>query len=174
MVTGTLERLFAASVEAVTCAALAGEETSWAGTVLPEANVANVVTPAVAELTVDLVAGEVTASGDVGLGVVVSRPEGEDEADDETDETEVEWTVDCEGRGFSNRYRANKENAGVCSLTEAALGGWTCPEPEETQPGGTDVDLTTAEESVVGTHGHTLGVTKLEVSRCVPLQGTGS
>ena len=56
-----------------------------------------------------------------------------------------------------------------------APGDWNCSEPDEVQPGGTEVDLA-VEEGVLPppTQGQTLGVTKLEVSRCVPLHGTGS
>lgn len=62
---------------------------------------------------------------------------------------------------------------GECSLTEAALGGCTCPVPETVQPSGTDVMVATEEEKVLGTQGQTLGISNVDVSRCVPLQGTG-
>lgn len=48
------------------------------------------------------------------------------------------------------------------SLTEAALGGWTCPVPEYVQPLGRDVLAVTEAE---GTQGQTLGTSKVEVSR---------
>lgn len=67
------------------------------------------------------------------------------------------------------------QGLGECSLTEDALGGWTDPDPEKVQPLGSDVDSEVEETRVVGvgTQGQMLGVTKLDVSRCVPLQGIG-
>lgn len=55
-----------------------------------------------------------------------------------------------------------------CSLIDEVALGRTEP---EVKPGGTDVDLAVVEIIVLGVHGHSFGVTKLEVSLCVPPQG---
>lgn len=60
-----------------------------------------------------------------------------------------------------------------CSLTEAALGGCILPVLDIAQPSGREVSDGTAVAMVLGTQGQTLGISKVEVSRCVPLQGTG-
>lgn len=53
------------------------------------------------------------------------------------------------------------------------LGGWTDPDPEYSQPLGSDVILAVVDEVGVATQGQMLGVSKLEVSRCVPDHGIG-
>lgn len=65
----------------------------------------------------------------------------------------------------SNLCGWHQKGLGQCSLTEDALGGWTAPDPEYSQPLGSDVILEVVDEVGVATQGQMLGVTKLEVSR---------
>jgi hypothetical protein len=112
-----------------------------------------------------VVAGRVTILED-DLG-----PEGEKTTDEEAKGIEINREVYCERRG-SGLVIDTKEvlvGARQCSLTEPPPGGRICPELDS-QPLGRPVDV----GEPVATQGQTSGVTKLEVSRWVPLHGTGT
>lgn len=73
----------------------------------------------------------------VWLAGSVVGPEGEDEADKKADEDEIAGDVCCDGRHMVSRQSRNVfRGPGVCSLTDAALGGWTLPSPVTVQPLG--------------------------------------
>ena len=57
-------------------------------------DVANVITR-VEVLSTDTEVGEVMTAADVGVNVVVSRPEREGEAEAEAHDAKVEGTIDC-------------------------------------------------------------------------------
>lgn len=100
-----------------------------------------------------------------------SRPEGEKAADDEAQDTEINWKVDCEDGLVlvaDSRVVFMKGTRG-CSLIELPPGGEMRPEADS-QPLGREVE---AEGEPVATQGQTSGVVQLEDSLCVPLQGIG-
>jgi len=101
----------------------------------------------------------------------VSSPEGEETADDEAQDTEVNWEVDCGDDSVlvtSSRDVLTRGARG-CSLIELPPGGEMRSEADS-QPLGRPVEV---EGRSVATQGQTFGVTKVEVSLCVPLQGIG-
>jgi hypothetical protein len=110
-------------------------------------------------------AGRVTSLED-DLG-----PEGKKATDEETKGSEVNREVDCERRGSVLVIDTKEVLVGArqCSLTEPPPGAWIWPELDS-QPLGRPVEV----GEPVATQGQTLGVTKLEVSRWVPLHGTGT
>ena len=90
----------------------------------------------------------------------VSSPEGEKATDEQADGTDINREIDCERGGSGLAVDTMLVGAGQCSLTE----------PPDSKPLGSEV----AVGEPVATQGQTLGVTKVEVSRWVPLQGTGA
>lgn len=102
----------------------------------------------------------------------VSSPEGEKTADCESQEADVDWKVGCEEDDsvlVTDSRDMLMKGTRDRSLIEPTSGGEVRPEADS-QPLGRPAE---AEGESVATQGQTSGVTQVEVSLCVPLQGMG-
>jgi hypothetical protein len=101
----------------------------------------------------------------------VSSPEGEKTADSESQETDVDWKVGCEEDNsvlVTDSRDMLMKGTRDRSLIEPTPGGEVRPEADSQPLGRAE-----AEGESVATQGQTSGVTQVEVSLCVPLQGMG-
>jgi len=94
--------------------------------------------------------------------VELLSPEGEKTAGEETECTDVERKVDCDGEipVLVIESMGVLVGAGECSLTDPPLGGWIWLERDSHLLVWAPVE----DGSSVATQGQTLGVTQLEVS----------